>query len=98
MDDLHLPPGYDHVAAAIRALPPPRLRERSSVLALDMAGRTTFSTISLRNTRLIPLLVVMPLGYGGASVNGDAGLGLKAPARPVEMRRSTNLTSRTSSR
>ena len=42
------------------------------------AGRTTSSTTCWRSGRLQPFLVVMPLGYGGAHVNGD-GTGI-APA------------------
>ena len=41
------------------------------IRGIATAARTTFSTICSRRKRLQPFLVVMPLGYGGARVNGD---------------------------
>ena len=50
--------------------------------------------------RIQPFLIVMPLGYGGAQVNGDGtGFRRRVPAHSAETPHSTSATSsRTSSR
>ena len=99
---VYLPPGYDQ--ASSRRYPVLYLLHgfANDHHSWHRYGRANDILDNLLARRAIdPFLVVMPLGYGGAHVNGD-GTGIAAQgagAPSVGTRRSTNVTfSRTSSR